>query len=594
MKSRSALIQPTRTLVLGAFFLSLLTAALAKAQENRPRQAGAKPAAGASDRDPAIVFEDLTRQAGIDFVHRSAPEKKYILESMSGGVAALDFDSDGWLDLYLVNSLTVRTADRPETAPSALYRNRGDGTFENVSAKARVDQVGWGVGVCVADVDADGHRDLYVTAVGRNRLYRNLGDGTFEEVAEKLGIAASGWSAGCGFADYDRDGDLDLFVSRYLEMDLENLPVFGEGKTCQYRGIAVQCGPRGLPGTSDLLFRNDGGRFTEVGEKAGVRDPEGFFGLGIAWLDVDRDGWIDLYVANDSGPNFLYRNLADGTFEEIAFPMGVAVSEDGGEQGVMGVAVGDYQNLGRFALLVTNFSEEYNALYADQGEYFTDVSFRSASAPSSLRYVGWGTAFFDPDNDGWLDLMVVNGHVYPQLDQAKLAASAKYRQPKLFYRNRGDGTFADLSSEVGAALAEEKVSRGLAVGDFDNDGRLDVVINDLDGAPQLLMNRTRDAGHWLSVELQGQGGNLDAIGAVVTVKAGKTRQSRLVQSGSSYLSQSDFRLHFGLGKETSVGEVEVVWPDATRSTQAVAGVDRVIRVVQGSGASTSGASNGAN
>ncbi|MEM8994341.1 MAG: CRTAC1 family protein [Acidobacteriota bacterium] len=529
---------------------------------------------------PAQPFEDVTKAAGITFEHRSAPEKKYILESMSGGVAVLDADLDGDLDLYFVNSLTVETAKKPKTAPSALYLNRGDGTFEDVAEKAGVAFPGWGVGVCTADLDGDDYPEIYVTGVGANKLYMNRGDGTFEEKAAALGAEVGGWSAGCGFADYDRDGDLDLFVTRYVEVDLDNLPVFGEGKTCQYRGIAVQCGPRGLPGTTDVLLRNDGGRFTDVSEKAGVHDPDEFFGLGVAWLDVDDDGWLDLYVANDSGPNYLYRNRGDGTFEELGFPLGVAVSEDGGEQGGMGVAVGDYRNDGRMAIFVTNFSEEYNTLYANQGDFFTDVSFRSATAPSSLRYVGWGTALLDVDNDGWLDLTVVNGHVYPQLDETKLAASAAYKQPKLYYRNKGDGTFVDESKAMGPAYGELRVGRGLAVGDLDGDGRLDLVVNDLDGAPQVLMNRTARPGSWLAVDLEGAGMNRDAIGAVVTVRIGETRRTRLVQSGASYLSQNDVVQHFGLGAAKTYDAVEVRWPDGSTSEHPGGAANRAVKITK--------------
>ena len=339
----------------------------------------------------APLFRDVTESTGITFRHNSAPEKKYIVESMSGGVGLFDFDRDGLLDIYFVNSLTVDTANDPESSDSALYRNLGDGTFRDVAAEAGVAHPGWGMGLCIADVDGDGWQDLYVTGIGRNRLYRNSGEGTFTDVATELGVAASGWSAGCGFADYDRDGDLDLFVSRYVEFDLDNLPEFGSGKTCEYRGVAVQCGPRGLPGTSDLLFRQEeDGAFTEVGEEAGVRDPDGYFGLGIAWVDVDDDGWLDLYVANDSTPNYLYMNRKDGTFEESGFFMGVAVSEDGGEQGGMGVAVGDYDGSGRLSLFVSNFAEEYNALYRNEGEYSSDASFRSRTGrvEPALRRLG--------------------------------------------------------------------------------------------------------------------------------------------------------------------------------------------------------------
>ncbi|HKC14111.1 MAG TPA: CRTAC1 family protein, partial [Vicinamibacteria bacterium] len=339
---------------------------------------------------------------------------------------------------------------------------------------------------------------------------------------------------------------------------------FGSGKTCQYRGIAVQCGPRGLPGESDLLFHNDGnGHFTEVSEKAGVSDPRHYFGLGVAWFDYNGDGWPDLYVANDSGPSFLYENQKDGTFKEVAFPMGVAVSEDGGEQGGMGVAVGDYDNSGRFSLYKTNFVEEYNSLFHNEGDHFADVSFRSKTAPSSLPYVKWGTAFFDYDNDGFLDIISVNGHVYPQIGLARLGPSAGYRQRKLLYHNRGDGTFEEVAEQFGPALTEPRVSRGLAVGDLDNDGRLDVVINDLDGNAQVLHNELADVGNWLRVKLKGKGRNTDAIGAVITVKAGKLRLTRLVQSGTSYLSQDDMRSHFGLAREPQADSIEVRWPDGT-------------------------------
>jgi hypothetical protein len=539
---------------------------------------------------PVPAFRDVTRQAGVTFEHHSAPEKKYILESMSGGVALFDFDGDDLLDIYLVNSLTVETVGAPESAPSALYRNLGDGTFVDVAAKAGVAHPGWGMGVCTADVDGDGRPDLYVTAVGGNRLYLNDGgvDGrvTFTDVAGEAGVAAGGWSAGCGFADYDRDGDLDLFVSRYVEIDLASLPKFGEGKTCQYRGIAVQCGPRGLPGTGDLLYRNDGGgadgrvTFTEVGEKAGVADPDGYFGLGVAWFDANHDGWLDLFVANDSNPNFLYLNQKDGTFVEDAFPMGVGVSEDGAEQGGMGVAVGDYRNEGRFSLFVTNFSEEYNALYHNEGDYFIDVSFRSVTAPKSLPYVGWGTAFFDYDNDGWLDLVVVNGHVYPQLDDAKLGASAPYRQPRLLYRNQRDGTFEEVAAEIGDVMTAERVSRGLALGDLDNDGRLDLVVNDLDGYAQVLRNETSGAGNWLLVSLAGSGRNTCAIGAEVTVRSAGLVQKRVVRSGTGYLSQDDLRQHFGLGEAAAADAVEVRWPDGTTSLREKVPANQVLLVRQ--------------
>ncbi len=549
---------------------------------------GSPQAPKASEARSNPKFQDVTAESGVTFVHNSAPEKKYILESMSGGVAIFDYDNDGKLDLYFVDSLTVDTAGRPEQAESHLYRNVGvrDGIprFENVTEEAGIAHPGWGVGVCVGDYDGDGWRDLYVTNVGQDVLYRNLGDGRFKDVTASLGIEASGWSAGCGFADYDRDGDLDLFVSRYVEISLDELPEFGKDKTCQYRGVAVQCGPRGLPGTGDLLFRNDGTKFTEVGKQAGVHDADGYFGLGVAWLDADGDGWLDLFVANDSTANFLYLNKKDGTFEEAAFPMGVAVSEDGAEQGCMGVAVGDYDNDGRLDLFVTNFSEEYNALFRNENGYFSDVSFRSGSAASSLPYVGWGTAFLDLENDGHQDLVLVNGHVYPQLDGARLGASAPYKQRKLLYRNRGLGsrkaTFEEISTQVGGAMMESRVSRGLALGDLNDDGLQDLVINDLDGAAQILLNRSPDPGHWLAVELKGNDRNVDAIGATVIAKIGEKKHARLVRSGSSYLSQNDLRVFWGLGTAKKVDALSILWPDGSSSEVRDIAANQVLTIQQ--------------
>jgi enediyne biosynthesis protein E4 len=538
--------------------------------------AAAQPPAAA-----ARLFRDIAHDAGVTFAHHAAPEKKFIVESMSGGVALFDYDNDGLPDIYFVDSLTVETANDPKAARSALYHNLGHGRFEDVTDRAGVGHPGWGMGVCTADVDGDGWEDLYVTALGDNHLYRNNHDGTFADVTERAGVRVGGWSAGCGFADYDHDGRLDLFVSRYVKVDLKHLPEFGRDKTCEYRGIAVQCGPRGLPGETDFLFHNEGnGRFTDVSEKAGVSDPRGYFGLGLAWFDANGDGWPDLYVANDSTPNFLYINQKDGTFKDQAFPLGVAVSEDGAEQGSMGVAVGDYDRSGRFSLFVTNFSEEYNDLYHNDGDHFTDQSFRSRTAPPSLPYVGWGDAFFDYDNDGWPDLIAVNGHVYPQLDKVRLGASAGYRQRKLLYHNRGDGTFDEVAARYGTVLTEERVSRGLAIGDLDNDGRIDVVINDLDGAPQILRNEIEAPGHWLVVKLKGAAPNTSAIGAIVTVTTGTVRQQSLVQSGTSYISQNDKRQHFGLGSAETVDRIEVKWADGTVSMRENVKADQIVEIAQ--------------
>ena len=528
-----------------------------------------------------LLFRDITRDAGITFQHHAAPEKKYIVESMSGGVALFDYDNDGLLDIYFVDSLTVETANQPKAARSTLYRNLGKLKFQDVTDKAGIGHPGWAMGVCTADVDADGWDDVYVTALGGSKLYRNNHDGSFADVTASAGVGVGGWPTGCGFADYDRDGDLDLFVARYVRIDLTALPEFGKDKTCEYRGIAVQCGPRGLPGEGDVLYRNEGkGRFTEVGKQAGVSDPREYFGLGLAWFDANDDGSPDLYVANDSMPNFLYMNQKDGTFKDAAFPMGVAVSEDGSEQGSMGVAVGDWDASGRLGVFVTNFAEEYNNLFRNEGTHFTDVAFRSRTAPPSLPLVGWGAAFLDWDNDGLLDLIAVNGHVYPQLDKAKLGASAGYRQRKLLYRNRGGGLFDEVAAQFGPALTEQRVSRGLAIGDLDNDGRIDVVTNDLDGAPQVLHNELAAAGNWLLVKVKGLAPNTNAIGAVIVVRAGKDTQRRLVQSGTSYLSQDDMRQHFGLGATTQLDSVEVKWPDGTNTRLENVKVNRLLEIAQ--------------
>jgi enediyne biosynthesis protein E4 len=534
---------------------------------------------GAQGGRPPVLYRDVTREAGITFEHHAAPEKKYIVESMSGGVALFDYDNDGRLDIYFVDSLTVDTANQPRAARSTLYRNLGGMKFEDVTDRAGIGHPGWAMGVCTADIDGDRFADLYVTALGGNRLYRNNRNGTFSDITERAGVRGGGWSTGCGFADYDRDGRLDLFVSRYVKIDLARLPAFGKDKTCEYRGIAVQCGPRGLEGESDFLFHNDGDmRFMDVAAKAGVSDPKGYFGLGIAWFDANADGWLDLYVGNDSNANFLYINQKDGTFKETAFPMGVAVSEDGAEQGSMGIALGDYDHSGRFSIHVTNFAEEYNALYRSDGTHFVDVSFRSRTAAISLPYVGWGNAFFDYDNDAWLDLIAVNGHVYPQLDRARLGASAGYRQRKLLYRNRRDGSFEEIGGQSGIAFTEERVSRGLAIGDLDNDGGIDIVINDLDGAPQVLRNEQAARGQWLLVKLHGPAGNTDAIGAVVTVKSGSITQKALVQSGASYLSQHDMRQHFGLGNAAVADSIEVLWPDGTTSRREQVKADQMVEI----------------
>jgi hypothetical protein len=526
---------------------------------------------------PSIQLTDITERAGISFRHVASPDKKYIVESMSGGVALIDYDNDGLPDIFFVNSLTVDLVKSGGKTRSALYHNNGDGTFTDVTDRAGVGNIGWGMGAAVGDYNNDGYDDLYVTCLGQNHLLRNNGGGTFTDVTAKAGVGDPRWSTGAAFFDYDNDGKLDLFVSNYVDFDINHLPEFGKGRSCQYKGVAVQCGPRGLPGAGDSLYHNNGdGTFTDVSKKAGVSDPNGYYGLGVICSDFDDDGLADIYVANDSTPNFLYHNNGDGTFKEIGFVSGAAVNDNGSEQGSMGVTLGDYDHDGRLDLFVTNFADEYNTLYqAVSRNSFADVSYKANTAAVSLPYVGWGTEFFDYDNDGWADLFVANGHVYPQLEN--------YRQRKFVHHNNRDGTFTEVSEQLGAALTEKRVGRGVAVGDLDNDGDLDLVVGDLDGPPQLLRNDGGDANNSVLIKTVGAKGNRDGIGARVKVVSGDLVQLGEVHSGGSYISQSDLRLHFGLEKRTKIDLIEVRWPGGAVDKIAGAGVNRILTLSEGRG-----------
>ena len=527
-----------------------------------------------------MIFTDITKQTRITFSHVWSTDKKYILESMSGGVAVFDFDNDGLLDVYLVNSPTVATAGDLRSARSELWRNQGDGTFADVTAKAGVGYPGWGMGAVAADVDNDGWDDLYVTCYGPNKLYHNNRNGTFSDVTAAAGIGDPRWSTGAAFADYDGDGWLDLFVANYVDVRLDALPQFGKGKFCEFHGIPVQCGPRGLPGSGDSLYHNNrDGTFEDVSKKAGVADPEGRFGMGAVWTDFDGDGRPDLYVANDAGANYLYKNNGIGTFTDVALQAGTALSEDGKEQGSMGVAIGDYDHSDRWSIFVTNFSDEYNALYRpDKPFQFTDVSFTSRTARRSNPFVGWGTHFLDYDNDGWIDLLVVNGHVYPQVERA--GAATPYAQPKLLFRNNRNGTFTDVTSASGAALTVPAVGRGSAAVDLDNDGDLDVVINNLDGAPTILRNDGGNQQNFLVVDLEGRKSNRSAVGAVVTIRATDLVQRAERRSGDSYLSHSDPRLHFGLGIRAKVDSIEVRWPNGTVQRFGETPANALVKIVE--------------
>jgi hypothetical protein len=416
------------------------------------------------------------------------------------------------------------------------------------------------MGGSVGDFNNDGWPDLYLTCLGGNVLYRNNGDGTFTDVTAKAGVADGRWSTGSAFGDFDGDGFVDLMVTNYLDFHLNDLPGFGKASTCKYRGIDVQCGPRGMPGAGDSLFHNNGdGTFTDVTKSAGVTDPNGFYGLGVTWSDFNQTGRPDIFIANDATPNFLYRNDGKGKFAEIGMESGTALTDDGSLQGSMGVAIGDYLHTGRPSIFITNFAEQYDTLYRNDGNYdFRDISFQSGLAVASLPWVKWGTAFIDVDNDGWPDLIAVSGHVYPQVDS--LPSGARYREPGILSMNQGDGTFCDASKQAGEALQQERVLRGLAVGDLFNDGQMDIVIEDLDGAPMILRNPGTPNRHWIGLELQGTKSNRLAIGARVQIIAGGVTQTDEIRSGGSYLSQNDFRLHFGLGSAKTIDSVEIRWP----------------------------------
>jgi hypothetical protein len=503
---------------------------------------------------------------------------------MSGGVALIDYDRDGWPDIYFTNAQSVDMALAGKKARSALYHNNHDGTFTDVTDKAGVGYPCWAMGAVVGDYNNDGWPDLLVTCFGGVVMYRNNGDGTFTDVTKQAGLSSdSQWASGAAFGDYDRDGWVDLFVAHYVDFHLDDLPAFGSRQTCKYRGVDVQCGPRGLKGSSSNLYHNEGdGTFADVSKKSGIRDSPNAFGLTAVWSDFDDNGHLDLFLANDAGRNYLYQNDGAGHFSEVGFAAGVAASQDGAEQANMGVALGDYLHTGRFSIAISHFSDEYAALFRnDGGLSFTDVSYTSGIAPSTTPYVGWGDAFFDFDNAGWLDLFLVNGHVYPQVDTAE--AGPKYREPGLLFYNQRNGTFKDISKLVGPALQLPRVSRGVAVGDLFNDGRIDIVIENLKGGPTILQPQGGPANRWIDLELAGTKSNRLALNARVKVTAGDLVQTYAVLSGGSYLSQNDLRIHAGLGGSKRVAKVEIFWPAGTTEVLTDLAADHIYDVKEGEG-----------
>jgi enediyne biosynthesis protein E4 len=547
-----------------------------------PVAAEGVPAQSSNAAIPQLV--DITRSTKIQFDHLSSPAKKYIVESMSGGVALIDYDRDGWPDIYFTNAPGIDMALAGRKARGALYHNNHDGTFTDVTAKAGVGNPCWAMGAAVGDYDNDGWPDLLVTCFGGVTLYHNNRDGTFSNVTKQAGLSTdSGWATGASFGDYDGDGWADLFVPHYVDLDLKDLPEFGSKPTCQYHGISVQCGPRGLKGSPDSLYHNNGnGTFTEVSKAAGVSDPQRFFGLTSVWSDFNNDGRLDLFVANDGEPNYLYRNDGNGHFTDVALDAGVAVNLDGSEQANMGVALGDYEHKGLFSIAITHFSEEYAALYRNNGGLnFTDVSYPSGIARGTEPYVGWGDAFFDLDNDGWPDLILVNGHVYPQVDTKEIGT--RFREPKLLYLNQHDGTFRDVSKLAGPAIQIPQVSRGLAVGDLFNDGHLEIVVENLEGEPMILRTEGGPRNHWISFQLEGAKGSPLALNARLRATAGDLVQQDEVRSGGSYLSQSDLRIHFGLGNHEKVDKLEIFWPSGKVETLTNLSADHFYTLKEGEG-----------
>jgi hypothetical protein len=580
--------------------LSLLTGALlsfaaisgAQTHSKSATKPAAHPYPATADHPAPAWFENVAPQAGLTMqnVNGDPATKKYILETTGGGVAIFDYDRDGWPDIFLTNGKTLAGEPTPTKPPTShLYHNNHDGTFTDVTKSAGLDAPGWAQGVCAGDYDNDGFDDLYVTYYGKNRLYHNEGNGRFKEVAEQNGVAGDGtrWGSGCAFVDYDRDGKLDLMVADYVQFDLNTIPKPGEGLMCIWKGVPVMCGPRGLPYSTNLLYHNlGGGKFADVSKASGILQTNGHYCFSVTTLDYNRDSWPDMYVACDSTPSILYRNNKDGTFTDVAADASVAYSEEGSEQAGMGSTAGDYDNDGWPDLFKTNFSDDRSSLYHNNGDgTFTPTIF-DAGLGLNTKFLGWGTMFVDIDNDGWLDLLAVNGHVYPEVDSAHLGAT--YREPRLLYWNRSGGKFKDIGMQSGPGITELMSSRGLAIGDLWNDGRESAVINNIDEKPLLLVNLAANTNHWLGIILKGTRSNHDGIGARVTVFAASHSWSQEVRSGSSYVSNNDIRLHFGLGssttvEHTAVDHIDVLWPSGLEEQFDGSDADRFVTLVEANG-----------
>ena len=547
----------------------------------------AKPYPATSNHAGPAWFVDVAGKAGLTIknVNGSATAKQYIIEATGSGAAIIDYDRDGWPDIFLVNGQELQAKGMRSKAPTShLFHNNHNGTFSDVTVKAGLGSTGWGQGACVGDYDNDGFDDIYVTQYGKNRLYHNERDGTFKEVAEQSGAAGTGkeWGTGCAFIDYDRDGKLDIVVANYVHFDLARTPKPGETAGCMWKGAPVMCGPRGLQSAPNVLLHNlGGGKFSDVSKASGIEKTSGHYCFSVTTLDYDKDGWPDIYMACDSTPAILYRNNHDGTFTDVAADANVAYNEDGREQAGMGATAGDYDGDGNIDLFKTNFSDDTSTLYKNNGDgTYTDATY-AAGLGINADALGWGAMFADVDNDGYPDLLVVNGHVYPEVDSAKLGSA--FRERRFLYLNQGNGKFRDVSSASGPGLGVPQSGRGLAVADLWNDGRLSAVVNNLSDLPMLLVNEARSSNHWLGVRLVGTASNASAIGARVTVHGTKRAWVDEVRSGSSYNSSSDLRLHFGLGAEDKVESVEVRWPNGDTEMFSITGVDRFVTLTEGKG-----------
>ena len=531
----------------------------------------------------------MAGKAGLTARHVTGPEqsKEYILESMGSGVALFDYNNDGFLDVFLVNGTTLEGFPKGQEPTNHLYQNGKDGTFKDVTEKANLVRTGWGHGACVGDFDNDGNDDLFVTYYGPNVLYRNQGNGSFVDVTEKAGLLQKGtrWNTGCSFLDYDKDGNLDLFVANYVNFDLKKSMAKSDEK-CIWKGIPVYCGPQGLPSGTNILYHNNGdGTFTDVSAASGITQPSPVYGLGSLVSDFDNDGWPDIYVACDSTANVLYHNEGNGHFTDTALITGTAYNKDGKEQGGMGVSAADYDGDGYFDIVKTNFDGDTPTLYHNNGDgTFLDVTL-AAGLGLYTYHVGWGTGFLDIDDDGWKDIFMVNGHTYPEVDQHKLDRS--YRQPRQIYYNKHNGTFRDISAQSGPAIQDRRNGRGAALGDLDNDGSPEIVINNMNDTPSLLKN-LGEKGNWILIKTIGTKSNRDGIGARVVVLAGNQTQIDEVRSGGSYLSQNDFRLHFGLGEATKVDRIEVSWPSGRKEFFSDLKANQIVVLEEGKGTKIDG------